>query len=135
MRTRIVSIQIDEDQDGRKRTVRKSYPADAMLLLAPHVAGEGFLAIVRDLAGQLDGVSPAPAAFPAAIAAPPAPDPQSIPDAPVPARKPGPFESTHFSNTTPKPTPPKPGAAKPGEKGVRFQADPKKVVDTAPKPA
>lgn len=127
MRTRIVSIQIDEDQDGRKRTVRKSYPADAMLLMNPGEAGVGFLTIVRDLANALDGVVPQP---------PPAPAPAPIPDEPAPAPKPGAFApGQKFSGTRPPPpAPPDPTKAKPGEKGVRFQADPKKPVDNPTPP-
>lgn len=93
MRTRIVSIQIDEDQDGRKRTVRKSYPADAMLLLDPPTAGAGFLAIVQDLASQLDGAPVKTLAVPATT---PTPEP--------PPPKPGAFApGKHFSGTKPPP--------------------------------
>jgi hypothetical protein len=70
MRTRIATISIEENNDGRKRTVGQRYPADGLLLMDPQTAGQGFLKIVGDLVAQLDGVpaqAPAPAPAPAPI--------------------------------------------------------------------
>jgi len=84
MRTRIVSIRIDEENDGRKRMVSKAFNADAILLMEPTVAGEGFLLIVADLLRQLDGVGAMESAPPQTPKPEPEPEP-SVEKATLPA--------------------------------------------------
>lgn len=88
MRTRIASLQIEEDNDGRKRVVHRRYPADALLLLDPKTAGEGFLAIMQDLVNQLDGVGQEPAKMPDPLPEEPAPTPAAEPASAEPPKPP-----------------------------------------------
>ena len=68
MTTRVLTISIEEQADGRKRTVGRKFPADGFSQMPTATAGEGLLTILSQLEDELNG---APKAEPA----PPTPEP------------------------------------------------------------
>ena len=55
---RTLRIELVEEEAGRKRVAHRVFEATAILILDPVVAGQGFLALARDMVRELDGGAP-----------------------------------------------------------------------------